>query len=205
MHKMFSLKIILYSTLLGLSSAIAQAGESGGGSYVALDARGKPTAPRSGAKPHPCVLDSTTGLVWEVKTDDNGPSDKDWTFTWFATKRGDNDKDVGYANGGRCAAKTGCDSEGYVAATNKRKLCGYKDWRLPAAEELEGLLRPEATGAKIDPRYFPNTPANYFWTGTYVPLEVGGAMFVSFELAMVLVGNSASAAHLRLVRGPDKP
>ncbi|MBS3935309.1 MAG: DUF1566 domain-containing protein [Sulfuritalea sp.] len=172
--------------------------------YVALDARGKPTAPRSGARPHPCVLDTATGLIWEVKTDDGGPADKDWTFTWFASRPDAFAINVGYVNGGRCAAKSRCDTEGYVAATNKRGLCGRRDWRLPGVEELEGLLRPATAGAKIDPRFFPNTQANYYWTGSYVPTETGGAMFVSFELGMALLGNSASAASVRLVRGPDQ-
>jgi hypothetical protein len=57
---------------------MCQADES---TYVALDAKGKPTQPEEGARPHACVLDKSTGLVWQVRADDNGPHDKDWTYS----------------------------------------------------------------------------------------------------------------------------
>ena len=111
---------------------------------------------------------------------------------------------VGYTDSGRCGTKGRCDTASYVADTNKRGLCGFCDWRLPTAEELEILLRPDAPGVKIDARYFPNTPVAYLWTSNYVPSEVDGAMLVSFELSLTLEGNSASGAYVRLVRGPGK-
>lgn len=172
--------------------------------YVALDAKGKKTVPKAGARPHPCVLDTATGLVWEVKTDDKGPGDKDWTFTWYDKTKAEEFFPVGYQDGGSCFNKGNCDTAGYVVATNKRRLCGFSDWRLPTAEELAGLLRPELP-RKIDERFFPNSLADYYWSGTYVALEVGGAMFVSFEHGMILAGNSAAAAAVRLVRGQLKP
>lgn len=172
--------------------------------YVALDAKGKKTVPKTGARPHPCVLDTATGLIWEVKTDDRGPGDKRWTFTWYDKTKAEERFPVGYPDGGSCFNKGSCDTAGYVVATNKRRLCGFADWRLPSAEELESLLRPELP-KKIDERFFPNSLADYYWTGTYVALEVGGAMFVSFEHGISLAGNSAAAAAVRLVRGPIKP
>lgn len=172
--------------------------------YVALDAKGKQAKPQAGARPHACVRDNGTGLVWEVKTDDHGPADKDWIFSWYDKTLEGKGVPVGYPDSGRCGAKGRCDTQAYVAYTNKRGLCGFRDWRLPTVQELEGLLRPEAPGAKIDARFFPNTPAGYFWTGDYVPTEVGGAMLVSFELSMSLLGNSASGGYVRLVRGPGK-
>jgi hypothetical protein len=194
----------LHIVVLSLSLAMAPAfGQSEASPYVALDAKGKKTAPKAGKHPHPCVLDTGTGLVWEVKTDDNGPGDKDWTFTWYDQTKRDEGFPVGYPDGGNCMHKGECDTAAYVAATNKRRLCGFSDWRLPSDEELSGLLRP-ALPKKIDERFFPNSLAGYYWTGSYVPLEVGGAMLVSFEHGMSLAGNSAAGASLRLVRGPAK-
>jgi len=194
------LRIVVFSLPLALLPAIGQAESS---TYVALDAKGKKTVPKTGARPHPCVLDTATGLVWEVKTDDKGPGDKDWSYTWYDKRKAEEGFPVGYPDGGSCTHKGSCDTAGYVAVTNKRRLCGFSDWRLPGAEELEGLLRPELP-KKIDERFFPNSLADYYWSATYVALEVGGAMFVSFEYGMPLAGNSAAAAAVRLVRGPHK-
>ncbi len=171
--------------------------------YVALDAKGKKTTPKTGVRPHPCVLDTATGLVWEVKTGDKGPGDKNWTFTWFDKNMREEVMPMGYENGGSCFNKGSCDTSGYVAATNKRRLCGFSDWRLPTADELAGLQRPDLP-KKIDERFFPNSLATYYWSGTYVALEVGGAMFVNFDHGMTLPGNSAASAAVRLVRGPDR-
>lgn len=186
------------TAVLALQPAAAGAEAS---PFVALDAKGRQTTPRTGARPHPCVLDTSSGLVWEVKTGDNGPGDKRWSFTWYDKNKAEQHLPVGYPDGGSCPHKGSCDTAGYVVATNKRRLCGFADWRLPSAEELEGLLRPDLPN-KIDERFFPNSRADYYWTGSYVALEVGGAMFVSFEHGMVLAGNSAAAAPVRLVRGP---
>lgn len=198
------------STLVGTCATFLLLGATGSvsgaepASLVALDAKGRTTKPRSGALPHACVLDARTGLTWEVKTDDNGLRDKDWIYSWFIGKRAETGHPVGYPNSGRCHNKQGCDTEAYASSVNKSGLCGFRDWRLPTAEELEGLLLTGREGAKIDPLFFPNTPAAYFWTSDYVPLEVGGAMLVSFELGMSLAGNSASGAYVRLVRGPAR-
>lgn len=173
-------------------------------SYVALDDNGKKISPRTGARGHACVIDTRTGLTWEVKTDDDGPRDKDWIYSWYVSMQPETGKSVGYQNSGRCHNKQGCDTESYANNINKRGLCGFRDWRLPTSAELEGLLIPETSGAKIDPVFFPNTPASYYWSSDFVPLEVGGAMLVSFELGMSLAGNSGSGAHVRLVRGPAK-
>ncbi len=172
--------------------------------FIALDAKGKKTRPTAGAVPHPCVLDTRSGLTWEVKTDDGGQRDKDWLYTWFVSVQPETGRSVGYPNSGRCLKQQGCDTEGYAGMINKRGLCGFRDWRLPTSAELEGLLDPQRDGAKIDPVFFPNTPASYFWSSDFVPLEVGGAMLVSFELSMPLAGNSGSGAHVRLVRGSVK-
>jgi len=191
----------LFVLLVGTPMAAAQ---TDAGSYVALDAKGKPTQPKTGTQPHACVRDTTTGLVWEVKTDDRGPSSKRWTYSWYDKSKAEERMPVGYADGGSCPHKGSCDTTGVVIAANKRKLCGFTDWRLPSSKELAGLLRPDQP-KKIDERFFPNSLADYYWTGTYVALEVGGAMFISFEHGYELVGNSAAAAAVRLVRGPVQP
>ena len=38
------------------------------------------------------------------------------------------------------------------------------EWRLPSRKELESLICKSCKGAKIDKTFFPNTPAEPFWT-----------------------------------------
>ena len=200
----YSRSVLAWVCAALLLSGVASVIHAEPASLVALDAKGRKTQPRTGPLPHACVLDAGTGLTWEVKTDDNGLRDKDWIYSWFISKQAETGHPVGYPNSGRCHNKQGCDTEAYASIVNKSGLCGFRDWRLPSAEELEGLLRTDREGVKIDPLFFPNTPAAYFWTSDFVPLEVGGAKLVSFELGMSLAGNSASGGYVRLVRGPAK-
>ncbi len=173
--------------------------------YVAVDTQGRKTHPKAGRLPHPCVLDTRTGLTWEVKTDDDGLRDKDWIYSWFVSIQPETGKPAGYPNSGRCSNNQGCDTESYVSGVNKSRLCGYRDWRLPSAHELEELLTETPNAPKIATLFFPNTAASYYWSSDYVALEVGGAVLVSFELGLSLAGNSGSGAHVRLVRGSAKP
>lgn len=199
------LRTLMLSLLLSLWAVTAQSAPASAiATYVALDAKGERTAPKAGPRPHPCVLDTASGLVWEVKTDDQGPGDKDWTYSWHDERLRADAFPSGYVDGGNCSHTGSCDTTGVVVDTNKRRLCGFGDWRMPTADELAGLLRPELP-KKIDERFFPNTIENYYWSGTYVPLETGGAMLVSFAHGMSLAGNAAAAAAVRLVRGPDQP
>jgi hypothetical protein len=84
------------------------------------------------------VLDRTTGLMWEQKTDDGGSRDKDNTYTW---------KDA-------------------LAYCENLVLAGYSDWRMPTPKEFERLIDLGTSSPAIDTAYFPNTNNGLYWTGT---------------------------------------
>lgn len=167
--------------------------------FTALDASGKPTDPTTGAMPHPCVRDNVTGLVWEVKTDDGGPRDKDWFYSWYDSNPATNGGSVGYSNRGVCFGASQCDTEKYVAAVNAYQLCGYTDWRLPTRAELHSIVDYGQYAPAIDVTYFPNTPGAPFWTSSpaaypdqaWYVVSVGGAHNV---------WRNTSRVHVRLVR-----
>ncbi len=101
--------------------------------YQATDSAGKP-------KTEYCALDKVTGLIWELKTDDDGLQDKDNTFTWYDSNSATNGGVAGVEtpdSGDSCNASLAkCNSEQYLKKLNENKYCGYSDWRLPSRQEI---------------------------------------------------------------------
>ncbi len=193
--------------------------KTGGGmagfDFDALDSAGNKTSPSTGATPHPCVRDNVTDLVWEVKTNDGGLRDMNWTYTWYdSVKKYSNDSYTGLADatdclpGAQCAGcfrKGRCDTEKYVQDVNTEGICGYKDWRMPTLKELESIahLGRNSTPA-IDTNYFPNT-RDFYWSSTRFAVR---SAFATWELDFAQ-GNardaySSSPKSVRLVRGTWK-
>jgi hypothetical protein len=110
------------------------------GSAISDDAK-LGTAPTDWA----CTKDNNTGLIWEVKTDDDGLRDKDWYYSWYKPE-GDNGGFAGYTDhdsaygAPNCSTKDNCNTYAFTNAVNTQGLCGAKDWRLPTRPELEGLI-----------------------------------------------------------------
>ena len=84
------------------------------------------------------VTDNITGLMWEQKTDDGGPRDKDNKYTW---------KDA-------------------LAYCENLILGGHTDWRMPTPKELERLVDLGKKSPAIDTAYFTNTSNGLYWSGT---------------------------------------
>ena len=84
------------------------------------------------------VTDNVTDLMWEQKTDDNGPRDKDVTHTWLEALNYCEDLD----------------------------LANYYDWRLPNPKEMERMIDTSTSGPAADTAYFPNTINGIYWTSS---------------------------------------
>ncbi|MBV5307786.1 DUF1566 domain-containing protein, partial [Chromatium okenii] len=170
---------------------------SNGFDFTAIDASGNTTTPTSGANPHPCVLDNVTGLIWEVKTDDGGLRDKDWTYSWYSTRDG------GTVSGTSNCKTTGrCDTEKFVADVNAAGLCGFNDWRMPNEKELMGIVNRGRTNPAIDITYFPNTVDYWFcWSGSPYAGDANSAWYVAFDGGYANYYNRDYDHHVRLVRG----
>jgi Protein of unknown function (DUF1566) len=109
-----------------------------------------------------CVKDNVTGLVWEVKTDNGGLHDKDWSYTWYEPDGTKNGGNVGTTTGGSCAGSV-CNTYAYVKAVNAAGWCGAKDWRMPTVDELFSIA---LLNGIIDTQYFPNTLIAVFWSSS---------------------------------------
>ena len=163
----------------------------------------------NGANDWACTKDNKTGLVWEVKTDDDGLRDKDWYYSWYKPI-GDNGGDAGYTDtideAPYCSTKDNCNTYAFTNAVNAKGLCGKKDWRMPTKDELNGLFtttstinRPINDNLYIDANYFPNT-IYWYWSSSPVANLNSDAWLVGFfdgDSAFNYKGNNS---FVRLVR-----
>ncbi|ACD95792.1 Lcl C-terminal domain-containing protein [Trichlorobacter lovleyi] len=130
-----------------------------------------------------CVQDNKTGLIWEGKTDDGGLRDKDNTYTNYGDSRAG-------------------DASAYVTAVNATSLCGYTDWRLPTADELQmivdySIAYPAPT---INSTWFPNTVGSAYWSASPYAGYSDYAWVVHFSFGGVNGGGRGNAVYVRLVR-----
>jgi hypothetical protein len=155
--------------------------------------------------PHACVKDNVTGLMWEVKTDDNGLHDKDDDYSWYNTESTENGGAEGTQNGGSCFSGVSCDTKGFVTAVNVAGLCAYNDWRMPTVTELQGLLnyqKIDFTNPMIDATFFPNTIGSFVWSASPdADSKSNGAWGVFFNFGSVNHYSRKNGQSVRLVRG----
>lgn len=154
------------------------------------------------AHPWSCVADRHSGLSWEMKTTQAGLRNKHNTYTWYNPDKLSNGGDAGTPNGGKCSGSA-CDTTAYIAALNAQGLCGFHDWRLPTQKELSTLNDPRITypGPTVDTRFFPETQAAPYWTGTAYSAHYAGAWVWSFDYGYDRVDWKKHPHYLRLVRG----
>ena len=154
--------------------------------YTKLDARGNKLL--SSARSWSCVLDNRSGLIWEVKTDDDGARDKDNEYRWG----GEGVSDMALANydgndeSQRKQSRWNGKGTRYddwnklITAANSEQLCGFSDWRVPDLYQLASLVRCRGGSYKnlddgcsgsyqrptIDTKYFPNTQSSRYWSAS---------------------------------------
>lgn len=175
--------------------------------YIKLDAGGRPLVDQAAdytTLPWSCLLDRTTGLVWEVKSDDGGLHDRDWTYTWYHSADAGNGGNAGISGKGFCeeSVAAGCDTEKFTQAVNATALCGASDWRLPTLEELQSLVELERINPSLDSAYFPNTRPSWYWSSSPVATDPHHAWLIGFYYGYDLWGRKGHDFYVRLVRRP---
>ncbi|SJM92903.1 DUF1566 domain-containing protein [Crenothrix polyspora] len=184
-----------------------------GFSFTKMSSTGKALA--ANALVWSCVKDNVTGLLWEIKTNDGGLHDKDWTYSWYEPNKKINGGNAGSQNAGLCGTKTGCNTYAYVKAVNKVGWCGFKDWRLPTVEELFNLTSLDRDNPAVDTDYFPEDHFS-FWSSTTESSDITGnkatsAWYVNFNTSFShvsyynkMIGSDSKSneyIRVRLVRG----
>jgi len=155
-----------------------------------------------------CVEDSVTGLIWEVKTADDGLHDKADRYNWYNTNNSTNggaDGDNGAASNS-CEGYIGeitttwCNTQAFTARVNAVGLCGATDWRLPTITELKGIVNNGGVNPSIDTLYFPNTESTNYRSSSPYASDGGRAWLVGFNNGDGGYGNRNSNNRVRLVR-----
>ncbi len=140
-----------------------------------------------------CVRDNHTGLLWEVKTDDDGIHDKNNTYHWGGLT----------ALGRDHSSKEGIYYDDWNILVNEANsgsgLCGFTDWRVPTKEELHSIVDYSRTNPTIDTTYFPNTPTAPFWSSSPNALNSDNAWLLNFSHGNDSY-NRNSSYRVRLVR-----
>ena len=143
-----------------------------------------------------CTRDNVTGLIWEIKTQGDGPRNRDNTYTQFSAAYNPG-KELG----------SGADAAGYLKTVNTQRLCGAADWRLPTRMELLGIVHygSAATAPAIASGYFPNPPSklskSVFWSASASAGNTANAWGVDFSDGSAGDDNRSVYYALRLVRG----
>ena len=149
-----------------------------------------------------CVRDNVTGLVWEGKTA-NGPRAGDNLYTNYddptLLQRFDGSA---FVNPTQAEIDVHTNSVGYVNYVNSVALCGYTDWRLPTADELQGIVNYGLTypNPSIDSTWFPNARGWGYWSLSPYAGSAGYAWFVFFYGGFVGYDYRTFTYAVRLVR-----
>ena len=144
-------------------------------SYTKLDAAGN-DLPDS-ATSWVMVRDNVTGLIWEVKTDDDSVHDKDIVYPWQDAQ------DV------------------FVAQVNAETFGGHSDWRLPTIQELSSISALGRYDPAVNEEYFPNTMSSNYWSSTTNAGSTNDAWYVYFSLGTGYWLLKSSSFYVRAVRG----
>jgi len=168
-----------------------------GFSFLKVSSQG--TALPASAPNWSCVKDNVTGLMWEVKTSEDGLHNLNNTYTWYNTDPAVNAGVEGIENGGVCSGSA-CDTQSFVAAVNLAMLCGHDDWRLPKVPEILGIVNFNQSRPLIDQAFFPNTVINNYWTELPSLRSNDRAWSLSFFGGRTAILRHSTEIYIRLVR-----
>ena len=142
------------------------------------------------------IYDKATGLMWEVKTDDGGLSDRDRIVTWYSSDpKYNNTSGQGYFFNGE-------NTESYVKALNNNQFGGFSDWRVPTVLEMKTIMDYTNQDSHILLHFFPNTQAKEYWTIQSLGSDISKAWCVNFGSGTesFYIKNNINKHYVRAVR-----
>jgi hypothetical protein len=182
------------------NSALPPATDGVGTSYSSVPKVGGGTYDKT-----ECVKDSLTGLTWEGKPSSGTRAATNGYTNYDSTTSAQ----VCDSSGNNCGSPTqlqidaATNTLGYVKAVNAEALCGYTDWRLPTADELQSIVDYTVAypGPTINTVWFPNTPAaSAHWSSSAYVGDDPSAWLVNFYDGSVYGSRRSDTLQVRLVR-----
>ncbi len=150
-----------------------------------------------------CIRDTHSGLIWELKANQEGLHDWRNTYSWFNPTQAHRELDYrGTADAGSCDGSQ-CDTWMFVVAVNEEEFCGFDDWRIPSKDEMFSIsdLRKATTPPTIDVESFPFAQAAEYWTANDYSFQPDSAWVWSYQHGHDRVDWKKSPKFVRLVRG----
>lgn len=150
-----------------------------------------------------CVLDTSTGLLWERKRKKPGLRNWNNSYTWFDPDAEAGEIDYrGTRNGGSCE-ESDCDTWHFVAAFNRAGYCGHNDWRVPTRDELYSIsdLSKAESPPTTNEFAYPLTHAAEYWSENDYSFQPDSAWAWNFQYGHDRVDWKKTPKFVRLVRG----
>ncbi len=183
-----------------------------GGAFYGQDAQYQPWRPRSYTKlkhdglswiegqddPSQWIMtrDNVTGLIWEIKTSEEGLRNRENTYSWYNPDHAQS----GSQNLGNCEGSA-CDTHAFIQALREESFGGFSDWRMPTRHELSILVNAGAAAPVIDTDWFPETVSLKYWSSNTYSDRSLHAWYVDFLDGIIDNTPKSMIHHVRAVRG----